>query len=764
MESFECIGTKVRKKDGRDKVTGKAIYCQDLVLPRMLYGKILYSLYPHARLLSIDVSKARKVPGVRAILTGEDIPEIRFGFVRDNTPLKKGKVRSTNDEIVAVAAEDEAAAEEALDLIEVEYEELPSVLDPLEALEPGAPLIHEGRESNRIDEICRIYEAGNIEQGFEESDLILEETFDLPYVSHVCMGASYAAAAFDANGRLTVWSSTQVPFILQRDIATALRISGKDVRVVQPTIGGAFGKALDIYPHELVAVLLAKKAGRPVRIAFDREEELAVAPKRQKARITLKQGVKKDGRLQARQVDVLINAGAYVSWGPLSSWTMVQTFGSFYKVPHIKFHAMPVYTNGPVCGSMRGYGNPQAHFALESQMDEIAEALSMDPIEFRKLNGNDPFVTTPQGIRITSCGFNECLDRAVDKIGWREKRGKRLSPSPNKVRGVGLAGMWHVGGGSRIYNSDGSGAIVKIDDFGRVVLFIGASELGQGSDTGLSMIVAEVLGVPVENVSLINNDTDSTPWDVGSHASRTMFICGKAAKLAAEDARRQLSEIAATIFKVPLEDIEIRDGLVHPKGDPGRAMTYDRVVRAGHFKTGGDIIIASAFYDPPTTLLSPKDSRGNVSAAYTFAAQAAEVEVDLETGHVQLVEAAAVHDVGRVINPLGVEGQIEGGLVMGIGYALYEEIVVEDGRVINPNFADYHLTTSLDAPPLKIGVVETDDPEGPFGLKGIGECAAIAVAPAIANAIYDAVGIRIRSLPITPEKVYEKIREKGARQ
>ena len=762
MDSYNYIGTRARKKDGRDKVTGRAIYCQDLVLPRMLHGKILYSLYPHAKILAVRTEKARKVPGVRTILTGEDIPHVPIGFIGDNVPLKKGKVRATSDEVAAVAAETREAAEEALDLIEVEYEELPMVMDAEEALEEGSPLVHDNRESNRIDEIARIFRTGNLDAGFAESEIVLEQTFHLQYVSHVCMGASYAAAAFDSSGRLTVWSNTQVPFILQKDLSRALGISGRDIKIVQPIIGGGFGKALDMYPHEVIAVLLAKESRRPVSIAFDREEELAAAPKRQPAKIVLKQGVAKDGTLRARKVDILLNAGAYVSWGPLSSWTMVQTFGSFYKVPNIEFRATPVYTNGPVCSAMRGYGNPQAHFALESQMDCLAEELRMDPIEFRKLNGNDPFVTTAQGIKITSCGFKECLDRAVEMIGWKEKRGQKASPAPNKVRGVGLAGMWHVGGGSRIYNSDGAGAIVKIDDFGCVTLFTGASELGQGSDTGLSLIVSEVLGVPIENVTLVNDDTDTTPWDVGSHASRTMFICGQAAKLAAEDARAQLFGTASEMLEAAPEDLVAEHGMVFVRGAPSRGIPYEKVVRSRHFRSQGDIVIGKGFYDPGTTLLSAKDSCGNVSAAYTFAAQAVEVEVDTETGRVSVVDAAAVHDVGKVINPMGLEGQIEGGMVMGMGYGLFEEIVVEDGRVTNPSFLDYHVCTSLDVPPIKVGTVETNDPEGPYGLKGVGECAAIAVAPAIANAIYDAVGVRVCSLPITPQKVYDKLKEKGA--
>jgi xanthine dehydrogenase molybdenum-binding subunit len=760
MTSLNYIGKRLRKKDGREKVTGRAIYGQDLVLPRMLCGKILYSMYPHAKIRSIDTSKAKRVPGVRVILTGNDIPDIRIGFIKDNMPIKKEIVRWAGDEIAAVAAESEEAAEEALALIEVDYEELPAVFTPEEALAEGAPILHEGRKSNRIDEICRTYRKGDIEEGFAKSDIVLEETYHLQHMQHCTMGTYFCAASFDASGRLNVWSPTQVPFILQRDIASAMGINGRDIRILQPTIGGAFGKALDMYAFEVVTVLLAQKAGRPVKIVFTREEEFSIACKRQAAQITLKHGVTKDGKLMARKVDILMNAGAYVSWGPLSSWTMVQTFGSFYEVPHIDFLCTPVYTNMPICGSMRGYGNPQAHFALESQMDMLAEELGMDAVEFRKINANEPYKTTEQGIGITSCGYIECLDAASEGIGWKEKRGKQASAAPHKVRGIGLAGMWHVGGGSRIYRSDGCGAIVKIDDFGNVFLLTGASEIGQGSDTSLCQIVADVLGVPYDRISLVNNDTDVTPWDVGCHASRTTFIGGKAALFAARDARNQLLEAAGEIFEILPADLDIYDGVIFPKDAPSKGMPFEKVVRRKHFQSGGDLIIGKGFYDPPTTLLSPEDSHGNVSAAYTFAGQAVEIEVDTETGQVEVLNASVAHDIGKIINPVGLEGQIEGGAVMGLGYALFEESEIEEGRVINPTFADYHLPTSLDAPPLQIKMVETDDPEGPFGAKGIGECASIALAPAIANAIYDAVGVRVYSLPMTPEKVYQAIIKK----
>jgi len=752
-EEFSYVGERVHKLDAADKVSGRTMYGHDMKLPRMLYGKILRSEHAHARILNIDTSQAERLPGVRAIITAEDIPEIKIGWARDHPVLKSGKVRSFRDEIAAVAAVDEDTAEEALELIQVQYEELPAVFDPEEAMKPGAPIIHE-KAPNNIQEMMRqSYSHGEVQQGFAEADVIIEDRFRLPFVTHCCMGTCFCLASFGPSGDLTVWNSTQMPFLFQRDLSMALGIPATKVRVIKAAIGGAFGSKLDMYPFEPICVLLAQKTGCPVRITFTREEEFIASPTRQPVICDIKSGAKKDGTLVARQVRMILDNGAYSSWGSTTPLVMMQTISSLYRVPNVKYDVTVVYTNNPYSGAMRGYGNPQATFVVESHMDMLAHELGMDPMEFRLKNANRPGDVTGQGVKITTCGLSECIEKAAQRVGWREKRAK-----PGN-RGVGMASMIHVGGGARIYPSDGCGSTVKVDDFGKATLITGSTDMGQGSDTVLAQIVAEELGVPVENVTVVNTDTDITPWDVGAHASRTTFIAGNSARLAAADAKRQILEVAAQNLGEKVENLEMKDGKVFLKGEPEEWIPFAKMVRSKHFRPDGDVILARGWYEPPTER-QDKEFRGNISATYGFATQAVEVEVDGKTGEVTVLKIAAAHDVGRAINPMAVEGQIHGGVSMGLGYALYEELVVEEGKVLNPNFADYGLPTVLDMPPIEPIIIETDDPAGPFGAKGMAEPACIPTAPAIANAVYDAVGVRIRDLPITPEKVLRALRGK----
>lgn len=752
-EEFSYVGERVPKLDAADKVSGRTMYGHDMKLPRMLYGKILRSERAHARILNIDTSQAERLPGVRAIITAEDIPEIKIGWARDHPVLKSGKVRSFRDEIAAVAAVDEDTAEEALELIQVQYEELPAVFDPEEAMKPGAPIIHE-KAPNNIQEMMRqSYSHGDVQQGFAEADVVIEDRFRLPFVTHCCMGTCFCLASFGPSGDLTVWNSTQMPFLFQRDLSMALGIPATKVRVIKAAIGGAFGSKLDMYPFEPICVLLAQKTGCPVRITFTREEEFIASPTRQPVICDIKSGAKKDGTLVARQVRMILDNGAYSSWGSTTPLVMMQTISSLYRVPNVKYDVTVVYTNNPYSGAMRGYGNPQATFVLESHMDMLAHELGMDPMEFRLKNANRPGDVTGQGVKITTCGLSECIEEAAQSIGWREKRATLGN------RGVGMASMIHVGGGARIYPSDGCGSTVKVDDFGKVTLITGSTDMGQGSDTVLAQIVAEELGVPVENVTVVNTDTDITPWDVGAHASRTTFIAGNSARLAATDAKRQILEVAAQNLGEKVENLEMKDGKVFLKGEPEEWIPFAKMVRSKHFRPDGDVILARGWYEPPTER-QDKEFRGNISATYGFATQAVELKVDAETGEVTVLKIAAAHDVGRAINPMAVEGQIHGGVSMGLGYALYEELVVEEGKVLNPNFADYALPTVLDMPPIEPIIIETDDPAGPFGAKGMAEPACIPTAPAIANAVYDAVGVRIRDLPITPEKVLRALRGK----
>ena len=755
-KEFSFVGKRVPKLDAPGKVTGQTFYGHDMKLPRMLYGKILRSPHAHARVARIDVSKARALPGVKAVLTAADIPDIRIGWARDHPILKSDKVRSVRDEVAAVAAVDEDAALEALELIEVEYEELPGVFDPEEAMKPSAPLIHGDAPNNIQEKMRQSYFHGDVQKGFEESDVVIEDRFRMPFVTHCCMGTSFCLASFSPSADLTIWSSTQMPFLYQRDLSMALGMPASKIRVIKTTIGGAFGSKLDMYPFEPICVLLAQKTGRPVRIAFSREEEFVASPTRQPVICDIKSGARKDGTLTARQVSMILDNGAYSSWGATTPLVMMLTISSLYRVPNVKYDVVVAYTNNPYSGAMRGYGNPQATFVLESHMDMLAHELGMDPMELRLRNANQPGDVTGQGVKITTCGLADCIQKAAESVSWKEKRAR-----PGN-RGVGMASMIHVGGGARIYPSDGCGSTVKVDDFGKVTLISGSTDMGQGADTVMAQIVAEELGVPVENVTVVNTDTDLTPWDVGAHASRTTFVAGNSARLAAADAKRQILEAAAESMGESVEDLDMKEGRIYRKGEPEEWIAFEKMVRSKHFQLDGDVVLARGWYEPPTEK-QDKEYRGNISATYGFAAQAVEVEVDTETGEVKVLKIAAAHDVGRAINPMAVEGQIHGGISMGLGYGLYEELVVQQGQVLNPNFADYSLPTALDMPEIDSIIIETDDPAGPFGAKGMAEPACIPTAPAIANAVYDAVGVRIRDLPITSEKVLKALKEKQAK-
>ena len=761
------IGQRLPKLDAPDKATGRAVYGHDVRLPGMLHGQILYSRFPHARVLNVDVSHAEKLPGVKAIVTAADNPKSKFGYGKDNTPLKGDVVRSLRDEVAAVAAIDADTAEEALELIRVDYEPLPALFDAEAALKDGAPLIHTEHGSNLFQTYN--YSHGDLTEGERDSDVMVEADFELPYVAHAAMETSVVVATFDHHGRLTMYSTTQIPFLLQRDLSEALGLDGRDIRIVQTAIGGAFGRGLDIYPYEPIAALLARKAGKPVRVVFSRWEEFKAAPMRQPAKVHVRAGAKRDGLITFRDVYALLDLGAYVSWGSVTPLVMMETVASLYRVPHVRFRADCVYTNNPITGAVRGYGNPQSTFFVETTMDRLAEALGVDQADFRIRNANRPNEETPQGLKITSCGLKECLEAMAARAdaarmkdeGGGMKRDAILHPSsfiphPSKRRGIGFAATLNVGGGARIYRSDGCGATVRVDDFGHVSLITGSTEIGQGSETVLAQIVAEALGVKVKDVSVLNSDTDIKPWDVGVHASRTTFIAGNAAHIAAMEARRQIFETAAVMLKVKPDDLVARDGQIVAT-DNGKSIDLGKVVRARHFREGGRTVVGEGWYDPPTQLVDKDTYKGNISATYGFGAQMAEVEVDIETGKVRVLRLACANDVGHAINPMAVEGQIEGGAQMGLGYALTEELIVQEGRVMNPDFHDYKLFTAADMPEIETIIVETDDPQGPFGAKGVGEMGGTPTAAAVANAIYDAVGVRMTTLPMTPERVLKAL-------
>ncbi len=763
--AFSVIGKPIPKRDGQEKVTGFTQYLHDLTVPRMLHGAIFRTRFPHARIRRIDTSRARALPGVVTVITAEDVEQQPIGLAKDHLPLKGGasdgrKARCIRDEIAAVAAESPLIAQEALEAIEVEYEELPGVFSPEEALRPGAPLVHEALDSNLVN-LRYQFAHGDVDAAFSRAAAVAEGAYRLNYVSPAALGTMAALASWSPDGALTMWSTTQVPFLYQKDLAEALGITGDRVRVIQPPIGGSFGRGLDVYPVDVITALLARKAGRPVKIAFERVEDFIACPTREPCEIRLRTAADAQGRLLGRDVHVTIDNGAYVSWGSTTPYVMLSTSTGLYRCPAVRFDTTIVYTNNPYSGSMRGYGNLEITFAVEAQMDDLADRLGMDRVDFRRLNANQPGDITPQGSVITSCGLTRCLDAVEREI----QKPLPQTPEPGWKRGVGFAGMFHVGGGARVYRSDGCGAILRMDDFGQVTLLTGASEIGQGSETVLAMIVAEELQVPLDRVSVVNSDTAVKPWDVGCHASRTTFVAGNAALRAARELKRRLLAMAAELMDEPPDALELVAGMVRVTAHPERGMEYDRVVRAGHLKEGGRTLVTEAFYDPPTQMLD-KNLRGNVSAAYGFAAQAVLLEVSESTGQVRVLKVASAHDVGRTLNPLIAEGQIHGGIHMGLGYALAEELVVREGQVLNPQFMEYPLLVASDMPDIVVEFIETVDEEGPFGAKGLGEAGVIPVSAAVANAVKDAVGARLTELPLRSERIFQALqsaRQEGRR-
>ncbi len=753
------IGRRIPKLDAPEKASGQTRYIQDIDLPGQLHAKILRSSRLHARILSIDTAKAAALPGVHCVITAADVPEQRpIGVNKDQLPLKTDRVRSYRDEIAAVAAESPEIAEAALGLIEVTYEDLPPLVDPRLSKQPGAPILHDRAADNVA--MTFTYQNGDVAEGEAESDFVVEDEFSLHYVTHCCMGVSGVIAEFEPSGNLTLYSNTQVPFLHKREFAELLGIDPGRIRIIQPPIGGGFGSKLDIYPFEPICIFLAKRTGRPVKLVFSREEEFLASPTRQPVILRLRSGARKDGTLTFRTVRTLHDNGAYTSWGATTPFVMMQTFSSLYRVPHCDYFTEAVYTNNPYAGSFRGYGNLQATFAVEQHMDKLAALVGMDPLDFRLKNAQEPGEVTPQGMHFKSCGFKDCLTIAARRSDYADKRrqyeAERRQPGTVK-RGIGIASMLHVGGGAKIYPSDGCGTILKLDDFAHVTLITGASEIGQGSETVLAQLVCEELGVPLDAVTVVNNDTDITPWDVGVHASRTTFIAGNSAIGAARKAREKILLAAAKVTNLAAEQLDLRQGAIVRSEDGQLLMPLAKMLRSLHFSDKAELVITSHYYEPPSQH-QDKEFKGDVSAAYAWATQVVELEVDTATGIVRLDKVTAAHDVGRVLNRLGIEGQIEGGIVMGQGYALTEDLLVEEGVCRNPNFRDYKLVTAPEIPEMDISFVETQDGEGPQGAKGVGEAPAICMAAAVANAIENATGVRITSLPFTPERVYRALR------
>lgn len=758
IKKTSLIGQRVRKPDALDKATGKTRYINDMVLPQMLYGKVLHAGRPHAEILSIDVSAAEALPGVHCVLTGKDAAGLRFGFVRDNVALKT-TVRCEHDEIAAVAAETEEIAEQALRLIEVEFRDLPGVFSPEDGCRDDAPLIREEFPGNKS--LHFEFHHGDLAAAEAESDIIVDNVFRPHHVTHCCMGTSCAIADFDNNGKLTIYSQTQYPYNYKMDLAPALGMHPGDIRVIQPPVGGAFGSKLDVYPYEPIAALLAKATGRPVKVMYTREEEFRSAPTRQPAVIHMRTGCRKDGTLTFRSAEVLLDNGACTSWGPTIPVVMMRTVSGHYRVPVVHFNAQAIYTNNPYAGSFRGYGNVQTTFATAQQMDMLAEQLDMDPIAFHLKNAQKSGERTPQETFLRECALDKCLTTAADAAGYVEKRkqyGQRQGTDDRYKKGIGLASSIHNAGGAKIHKSDGCGTILKVDDYARVTLITGASEIGQGIDAVITLIVAEELGVPVEHVNIMNNDSDLGPWDVGVHASRTTFIAGEGARRAAVKAREQILNAASNFSGIAANELDLRGGFVTRDDDGSIVFKLEKLLRKMHFQAEPELVMVTDYYEPNS---EPEGANhiSDMSAAYAHAVHIAEITVDTWTGEITVDKITSAQDVGRVINRTGLEAQIEGGIAIGLGYALTENMQLEKGLLQNPSFRDYKVITAPEMPELDLHFIEDGCAEGPYGAKGVSELPTIVIAPAIANAFCNATGVRILNPPLSPEKVVRALLE-----
>ncbi|MFQ5842007.1 MAG: xanthine dehydrogenase family protein molybdopterin-binding subunit [Thermodesulfobacteriota bacterium] len=751
---LDVVGTRMPMLDAAAKVTGVAQFTDDLILPGMLYGKILRSPLPHARILHIDTSKAEKLPGVKGVMTGQDIPDRKYGIVpkaKDEYALAKDKVRFIGDEVAAVCAIDPERAEEALDLIKVEYEELPAVFDPLEAIKKGAPLVHEDVSGNISASIRK--EFGDVEGGFRESDFIFEDSFYSQPVNHAPLEPHAAVAQYDPiKGELTIWSSTQIPFFLRRNLSTTLLISESKVRVIKPKVGGGFGGKIDLYAKDFCACWFAMKLGRPVKFVYEREEVFIATRQRHPVHLRVKTGLSRDGRVLAQQFSAHADGGAYNSTAPL----MITLLGFFlmipYGVPNLLYEGHHVYTNKPVGGAMRGHGVPQARFAVERHLDMIAERIGVDPAEIRIKNSIHAGEPHPAKFIINTCGFPDTVRKAAEAIGWHEKRGKLPFG-----RGVGLAGGSFPSGVSNMSHIS-SGAVVQLGRDGAVNVLTGAADIGQGAETVIAQIVAEELGVPLEDIRVTAADTGVTPLDPGTFGSGVTVRAGNAARLAAMSVKKKLFEFVAEKLEANVQDLVAKERKIYVKGSPDEGIDLPVILKAYQYADLPMPIVGRGSWmapaTEPTTLLK---EGGNFSPSYSFMTQAAEVEVDSQTGKIRVLKMITAHDCGKAINPMLVEGQLEGSIVGGMGQALYEEVVTERGQVMNPSFLDYGIPTTIEMPEIEAIEVETDDPLGPFGAKESGEGTQVSPAPAILNAIYDAIGIDFTELPVTPEKILKAL-------
>jgi xanthine dehydrogenase molybdenum-binding subunit len=759
LEELSVIGKRVVPRDRIEKVTGAAKFAADIKLPGMLVGKVLRSPYAHANVLSVDASKAEKLPGVKAVITEKDVPKMPSNWscfqYQLRHPEVEGdildqrifdtKVRYVGDAVAAVAAINESIAEEALGLIDVEYEVLPAVFNTTDAMKPDAPRIHDWAERNIMVRIP-MPPVGDPEKGFKEADYLIEENFYCSKPKQGQLEPDASIASFDETGRLTVWSSSQLPHQARKRLADLFDIPEGMIRVITPYVGGSFG-GRDSLTAEPIAIALAKKSGRPVLYQYTKDEDFIVHESGIPISHHIKAGVKKDGTITALKDELVVDAGPYCTSTVVGSVLAAQHVIRQYRCPNVLLEPTVVYTNRPVTGTYRYFGAAEGVVAGEQIIDMLAEKIGMDAVEFRVKNHQVVGDTIKPGFTVSSCALDECLKLSAEKIGWKEIRGKKIQVG-TKRRGVGCANVTHSSSG-RLALMELSTAIVKLNEDCSASVITSATEMGQGVIGVMGQIAAEVLGLPFEDIHVVIGDTDVTPWNVGSHASRSTFCTGTAVQKAAQDAREQLLERAAKMLEVSAEELDIKDRRVYVKASPGKGMSLRELARKTIYNFDEPLgIIGRCSWQP--------DKLGTPWGAFFV-----EVEVDIETGEVKILKMVFTYDIGRAINPTAVEGQLQGGTYQGVGYGLWEDVILdENGVMLNDSLATYKIPSTLDLPDVEVILVEHGDPNGPFGAKGIGELPRGAPAPAISNAIYDAIGVRIKDLPMTPEKILKALKEK----
>jgi 4-hydroxybenzoyl-CoA reductase subunit alpha len=773
----ESVGVSIPRIDAADKVTGRAIYTADITLPNMIWGKILGSTVAHGRIRRIDVSRAAACPGVVAVITGADVPDTMHGVSParyDEHVLAKEKVRHVGDPVAAVAAVDEPTAERALALIEVEYDPLPAVLDAMEAVAEGAPLVHERYPRNISTGVEQSF--GDVERGFAESHHVRDETFTGNHVNQVPLEPHAAVASWEHDGTLVLRTSTQVPHYVQYMMAHVLHMPLGKVRVIRPAVGGGFGGKAATTPLDLCAAILSRKTGRPVKMVYSREEVFHYGRGRHKQHIKLKLGVDRAGRIKAFTSEIYLDGGAYSSFGVATAYYAGSMIPTLYHIPNYRYHGYRVMTNKPACGAMRGHGVPQPRFAFECLLSMVADDLGIDPIEIRRRNAMTPDTRTVNDLDISSCEFRATLDAVCEKSSWDDKYGKL-----SRGRGIGVGcGGFVSGAGYCIYRGQvqlshekprepfqkksifpHANAIVKISEDGMAaVLLIGAAEIGQGSDTILVQMCAQALGIPPSRIRMRSEDTDISPIDLGAYSSRVTLMGGHAVSRAAEAVLERMRPYAAALLGCDQSAVVARAARLFVKDDESRSVPWEEVARR-YFNDRGPLV-GTGCYKPPEGLGGDyKGATVGTSPAYSFGSAVCEVSVDIETGKVTVERFTDYHDCGTPINPQSVHGQVEGAVVMSAGETILEDVRFDEaGQILNPNLHGYLLMTTMDAPEIASGIVDSYEPRGPYGAKEVGEGATLPVLGAVAHAIAHATGVWIKDLPITPEKILNAVHRK----